>query len=389
MENRAETADRLTWGSHWHLRLIEPSDSFYEHLTKNFDRLTEEGYLKYVAGGHEANATNHYHFAIGTTTSVRQSTLINKLRFFKNGKKLGWKQYYCRPIYKDSTPYKNYLYCTKTNCVYSIGTLPEENEVRTEIKAKDRDSLAIQWAKNQEFDRIERTFPGFWIKNGSRLKGLYMRQAPPADQGLEHHQHLWIYGESGLGKTSVVEYLYPGHFRKRADNDWLGWDSTHPPHKVVHLNDLDIQGMRELGIQHLKELCDPQGFNANVKYAGGEIINPSLVVVTSNFKIEDVVPPQTPGVEVQRNALRRRFRQVEISRFLRERSLMLVSKEEIELAKSSDLWNKYGYKCMLKPIAFADAKDFHWLGEDFEEPSDTETVILENGDSQETAIVIE
>lgn len=377
MESSDQTADKNTWGSHWHLRVINPNDSFIKHLEQSLTRLHADNYLTYAGGNIEGNkdGKKHYHLAIGTSTSIRQSTLINKLRFFKRGIKLGWEQFYCRPVYKESSPHKNWEYCTKQGITFNIGNLPDEHEIRTEIKAKDRDTLVIQWAKEQDWEKIERTFPGYWIKNGARLKGLYMRQAPPADQGLDHNKHLWLYGESGLGKTSIVEYLYPGHYRKRPDSDWLGWDSTFAPHKVVHLNDLDITGLKTLGIQLLKELCDPQGFNANVKYAGGEIINPSLVIVTSNFTISDVVPPQTPGVEVQRNALRRRFREVNISDFLTEQGLMLVSKEEIEFAKRTDLWDRHGYKCMLKPIAFAEAKDYHWLG-DLEDVSDTETIIL-------------
>lgn len=379
MESSATTADRNTWGSHWHLRVLQPSESFVKHIEDVLAEQINSGFLKYVGGNIEQckDGKDHYHLAIGTSTSIRQTTLINKLRFFKRGKKLGWEQFYCRPIYKDSSPVKNYEYCTKKGTTIELGNTPDSHEVRTEITAKDRDALCIQWSKDQEWEKIERTFPGFWIKNGSRLKGLYMRQAPPADQGFDHNRHLWLYGESGLGKTSIVEYLYPNHFRKRADGDWLGWDSTYHPHKTVHLNDLDIVGLKTLGIQHLKELCDPQGFNANVKYAGGEIINPSMVIVTSNFKIEDVVPPQTPGMEVQRSALRRRFKQVEISDFLTQQGLMLVSKEEIDFAKETDLWDRHGYKCMLKPIAFAECKDYHWLG-DLEDVSDTETIILAN-----------
>lgn len=377
MEASSNIPDSKTWGSHWHLRVISPTDQFIAALERILERLFNEGYLKYVGGNLEETGKLHYHIALGTATSVRQTTLVNKLRFFRRGQKQGWEQYYLRPVYKDSSPYANYQYCTKHGTKIAFGVEPDKYEVRTEIKAKDRDHLVIQWSKEQNWEKIEKAFPGYWIKNGSRLKGLYMRQAPPADQGLDHEKHIWLYGASGQGKTSVVEYLYPGHFRKRPDGDWLGWDSTYPPHKVVHINDLDIVGLKTLGIGHLKELCDPQGFNANVKYAGGEIINPSLVIVTSNFTLEEVIQPQTPGVEQQRCALRRRFRQVDIADFLREKQLMLCSAEEIEFAKSTDLWEKYGYKCMLKPIAFAEAKDYHWLGE-LSEPSDTETLVLED-----------
>ena len=188
-----------------------------------------------------------------------------------------------------------------------------------------------------------------------------MRQDPPKDQGLEHEKHLWIHGNSGSGKTSVVEYLYPGHFRKRSDKDWLGWDETWAPHKVVHLNDFDMQAMKSLGIQHLKELCDPQGFNADVKYAGGKIINPRLVVVTSQFTIPECFPIGIIGVEQQKSALFRRFKQVHIKNYLAENNLLLCSPEEVEYAKDNGLWSAFGYQCMFKPTEARHLTKYEWL----------------------------
>ena len=188
-----------------------------------------------------------------------------------------------------------------------------------------------------------------------------MRQDPPSDQGLEHNKHLWIHGSSGSGKTSVVEYLFPGHFRKRSDKDWLGWDENWKPHKVVHLNDFDMQAMKSLGVQHLKELCDPQGFNADVKYAGGKIINPSLVIVTSQFSIDECFAPGIIGIEQQKAALYRRFRQVPISEYLRENNILLCPNEEVQFAKDTGLWNAFGYQCMFKPIEAKDLHQYEWL----------------------------
>lgn len=214
---------------------------------------------------------------------------------------------------------------------------------------------------------LNSVYEGHWIRNGARLKGLYLRQDPPKDQGLEHNRHLWIFGPSGKGKTSIVEYLYPGHFKKRSDPDWLGWDPNYEPHKVVLINDLDIIGMSRLGCDHLKELCDPQGFNANKKYAGGEVINPSLVIVTSNFTISECLQPDMPGRHEQTIALRRRLRMVSADEFIREQGLMLCSPSEVEFAKQSGLWNDHKYKCLFKPIQYANDTDYHWLKADMED----------------------
>ena len=73
-------------------------------------------------------------------------------------------------------------------------------------------------------------------------------------------------------------------------------------------------------------MCDPQGFNANKKYAGGDIINPNKIIVTSNYTIGECIPNNTEGYGQIKGALSRRFRQVHIDDFLREHNLKLKNR---------------------------------------------------------------
>lgn len=368
------------WGTHWHLTLRDPTDEYIQSIQKSLKTLHDQGYLDYYAGGEEfIKEKRHIHIAVGTHYATRKTTLTHKLRLFKGGVKQGWSSYYLNSIYKESTPQANYLYCTKGKILFATNTTPVKDSQNARAGVRDRNAECIRLAKLQDWEKLETLYPGMilkiyekkekiynggighWIRNGARLKGLYMRQDPPKDQGLDHNRHLWIYGPSGKGKTSIVEYLYPGHYKKRSDPDWLGWDSNYAPHKVILINDLDLQGMSRLGIDHLKELCDPQGFNANKKYAGGDVINPSLVIITSNFAMGDCLQPDMPGRHEHLIALRRRFRMVDADTFIRENGLMLCSKEEIEFAKRVGLWDDFKYKCLFKPIQYKDEKDYNWL----------------------------
>lgn len=362
--NPTTKSDAITqkWGSHFHLTLRDPTDEFLEKLHSTLQDLIATGYITYYGAGKETKESKiHVHVALGTTYCTRITTITNRLRLFSAGKKQGWSSYYLRPIYQSSSPQQNYEYCTKGTLLYSEGEVDIPKSKKGRTATSDRNAECIRLAKVQDWESIEQLYPGHWIRNGARLKGLYLRQDPPKDQGFDHNKHLWIFGPSGKGKTSIVEYLYPNHYKKRSDPDWLGWDAKYEPHKVILINDLDLCGMSRLGVDHLKELCDPQGFNANKKYAGGDVINPSLVIVTSNFTIGDCLQPDMPGRHEQIIALRRRFRMVLADDFIRENGVVMCTKEEIEYSKKVGLWNDFKYKCLFKPIQYKDDKDYHWL----------------------------
>lgn len=365
MESFRQRQDKeRKYGTHFHIVVREPGDGTVEQMLSELQRLYTTNYLSYYRVGDETvQGKRHIHVAVGCDRCQRKSTVVSKLKLFSMRRSYGWKSYYISPVYQNSTPKQNWDYVGKGgNILGEAGSPPEATRAGSaREKRADRDAHCIELAKLQQFETIERLYPGHWVRNGARLKGLYMRQVVPEDQGLEHNEHLWIYGPPGLGKTSLVEYLYPGHYKKRCDTDWLGWDASHEPHKVVLINDLDPSGMSILTPQLLKELCDPQGFNANKKYAGGEVINPSLVVVTSNFRIGECFKPGYYGLHQQSSALQRRFREVHIRELLTELGLVLTPVDEVEACKENGLWDEYGYKCMFKPVGKEDDVTFDWL----------------------------
>lgn len=348
--------------THWHLRLRNPSELCKQRLTERFTELHDKGKLQYAAIGEESVQYDgeppevHFHIPLGFSRALRKHAVINLLQLFvrdPDGRhKNGFYSYYLEPVYGSSTPRKNWDYCLKgKNVIYTAGECPRDEErKRSDTMAACRDRVCIELAKAQKFDEIEEKYPGHWIRNGARLKALYMRQSVPEDLGEKNEKHLWIYGEPGLGKTSLCEYLFPGHYKKRQDPDWLGYQPDLPEHKTVLINDLDIHGLQKISIGLLKELCDPQGFNSNKKYAGGDIINPSQIVVTSNFRIHECLKPGTIGVEQQKAALQRRFREVHISELLTEKGLQLTPPDEVQECKDRGLWTIHKYKCMFKPI---------------------------------------
>lgn len=187
----------------------------------------------------------------------------------------------------------------------------------------------ITLAKQQKWDDLEQLYPGDWIRQGAKLKSLYWIQTH--DEKPAHEQHLWIWGPPGTGKSNIVEVLYPGYYYKRPDEDWTGYQKQ----DTVYIGDLDPLSFQRIGHQNLKVWCDPQGFNANRKYGGGEHIVIKRLVVTSNFKIWECMKPSCQGYGPVLQALERRFRQVHINTLLQENNLKLRPQLELNILKAN------------------------------------------------------
>lgn len=218
------------------------------------------------------------------------------------------------------------------------------------MEVRDKMAYLIQLAKAQRWEEIEHQYPGDWIRNGAKLKSLYWKQTIDAQPA--HLQHLWIFGRPGTGKSSVVEVLFPGYYYKRPDEDWTGYVGQ----ETVYIGDLDPESYRRVGSQNLKVWCDPQGFNANRKYAGGEHITIGRLVVTSNFRIYECMRADTPGYGTILESLKRRLREVHIDTLLAENGLVLRSREELDELRAQG--NADYRKCFKRQDVLSELDEF-------------------------------
>lgn len=83
----------------------------------------------------------------------------------------------------------------------------------------------------------------------------------------------------------------------------------------------------------LKIWCDPQGFNANVKYAGGDQLAMRQVIVTSNFTISQCFKPGIQGIEQIKHAVQSRFSQINIQTILSQLKIQLKPLDELNYLK--------------------------------------------------------
>jgi len=101
------------YSTHWHLRFTDPTPEAFGILEEMFGRLVSEGYLSYVllAEADIEGERKHYHCAIGTSKSIKKTTLQRKLGLLKKEeiKRICYCFYLCS-VYNDSTPRSNYDY---------------------------------------------------------------------------------------------------------------------------------------------------------------------------------------------------------------------------------------------------------------------------------------
>lgn len=130
-----------------------------------------------------------------------------------------------------------------------------------------------------------------YIKHYSSLKGIakdHMKKPEDLPPGAKTAK--WWYGAPGTGKTHAASTEYPGAYRKAADTKW--WDGYNNE-EVVIIDDFDKYHIKES--YHLKIWLDRYAFLAEVKN-GACWIRPKLLIITSNYRPEDIwTDPMTLG----------------------------------------------------------------------------------------------
>lgn len=190
---------------------------------------------------------------------------------------------------------QNFDYCTKGQSnIYTRGTLPSDPADRGNAE-RARYEAAWNAAK---LGRLEDIPADIRIRHYASIRRIERDYMAPVER-LVGPCGLWIHGLSGSGKSRSVLDRFPDLYPKPRNTWWDGYQRE----PVVLLDDVDKFDVRLGG--HLKHWADAYPFIAEIK-GGSQKIRPSKLIVTSQYKIEDIwSDPETL------DALRRRFVVVE------------------------------------------------------------------------------
>lgn len=321
----------------WDARFNVQSDEYLRSITDAIRGMFEAGKLEYVLiGGIEIGEKStqsdygipHIHVAAIFVNRISKASIL------RNWKILEGNGYYLVPRNRD-LPYSGWRnHHTKeltkvdpdSRVVYEAGKLPKDIGVKRKVTQSDTEKkettgeslkkirkLLEEGKDDEAFDK----YPTRYTIYGERLKSQ-LKQRKPDSARID--PHIWLWGFPGTGKTQVFELLYPDSYKKDLNNRF--WDLYDPKvHGHARLEDVDHATVDKLGIQFLKTACDGS-FPIDQKYKSPQLAN-TTVLVTSNFRINDVVP-EGKGVDETKEALHRRFMEVCISDFLRLLGLKLI-----------------------------------------------------------------
>lgn len=181
-------------------------------------------------------------------------------------------------------------YCKKDGLYYEEGVCPQDSRNRGADYWKDVIVSARAGRAEDTHPEIYVRYHGFCLRESSRFLKL---------PNIESCCGLWIQGASGVGKSYHVRQFGP-LFDKQISNWWCGYN--HEP--IVLIDDVTPDNGKFIASGLLRWT---DRYSCNVQVKGGSMqIRPKLVVVTSNYNIDQVFGDVNVSIE----ALKRRFHYV-------------------------------------------------------------------------------
>lgn len=313
----------------WHYRCNNLEDSYFEFL-----KCLEPSIIEYINIGEietgEVEKGDHFHVALRFVNSLTVGQVRKILKLNKHTKF----SYYLGGKYKHATLPQFLNYCIKNDSRYVWGKLEVGKKTKVDpanIELKNKNSsdlykLRISKGAKNDWQWFQDN-DAKWTLSAeySKLYAKYFRagvDCSPIDGKMCHY---WVWGGSGTGKSSSVEYLYPNRYKKIMTNEkWDGYDKNYEGHQVVHIDELNSFRSLEKGMEGLDGLkckVDRNPFSVRKNYGVDIVtIRPKTFIITSNYTPSQLlckVEEKGFNIDMEASCLNRKFRVLHISQWLR------------------------------------------------------------------------
>lgn len=332
----------------WDIRINIEDEEHLTDLRCIVENLWESGRCRFLSVSNvesgemtdETRGVDHVHIAL----CLVNPTSYNSVKKLFITKKVG---YYIAPRDKSKPIAKWIEYHGKPHTklnpnlpfLFKAGVLPKDKNKRIaeaieeDEQEAENPTLAKRrkdWARKKQlilcyaWDQLDNEFPGFiYTSMGQSMKRELLKQksdeyTAPLKGDLENYI---IYGDSGTGKSSSVQLLYPNCYKKMKGTPyWDGYDKTNPDHQVVWIDELSketldtLTGKQAGGFDFLKELGDRYAVTVDEKYTKGFKIRPKKIIITMNEHPCTLLPDR--ATHINKKALYRKFKIMHVSDWL-------------------------------------------------------------------------
>lgn len=326
---------------YWHYRTNDISD---EHLDKLKNVPCEWSYIGNVETG-ELEKGLHRHAAFKFNRSHRDSKIMKDVCARSETYANRDKTWYLEPKHTNSSIISFVSYVFKNdlkNLVHGdVSIIGLRSEILQEqIQDMDPDSpkkltkeeieenkknlqkLRLTHASVGDIDWFRENDPKYMT--GADFSRLLVWAQPDANKKLDKIENYFIYGDSGTGKSSSVDYLFPCCYRKIKNNEkWDSYYNLREGHEVVYFDEMDSTDEFEMcmgGFVGIKEKTDIYPFPVRQNYGNRSLmIRPKMFIITSNFTPSQIFASENKygrkpqHLEMMLRTFNRRFKVMHVS----------------------------------------------------------------------------
>jgi len=246
----------------------------------------QSGLLTYAVAGHEvAPTTGTSHLQMFVQFAVRKR-LQSVRKAFPNV----WAEA------MKTNPDAAAKYCKKDGEFEEFGTLKSQSQT---LQCKWRQFLELA-----EDGRFEEMDPGMYVRHYTTAKKL-RSEIPEADNApLTKPAGIWVWGVPGTGKTTTVTNAYEGAYLKDLNKWWDGYAAQ----DVVVIDEFSRDFPQDIK-RLIKVWGDRLPFTGESKGVSHRI-RPKLVIITSNWSIDQVFPDPIDSA-----AMKKRYFTIKFDRY--------------------------------------------------------------------------